>query len=66
MPLSPPWRWMLHEFPGDGDDVWCVRIGQPEKPWPARWDQGSLTFHTNDLPSDLNVPAAIVLKWRLQ
>jgi len=64
MPLSPPWNWIMHNEPADTDEVWIIRIGNPEKPFRATYQQASQTFETMDLPTTLYVPSLLVSKWR--
>ena len=64
MPLSPPWKWLMQEEPANGDTVWIVRIGGPEKPFRATWDSGSATFTTADLATPITLLGLVVLKWR--
>ena len=66
MPLSPPWKWFMQEWPNDGDTVWIVRIGDPEKPFLATWNAGSATFVTLDPPGVQTLLGLVVLKWRPQ
>lgn len=56
----------MQEWPNDGDTVWIVRIGDPEKPFLATWNAGSATFVTLDPPGVQTLLGLVVLKWRPQ
>lgn len=56
---------MLTEWPADTDNCWLVRIGNPEKPAQGTWDLGAQTFHVAVGAETIDIPALLVLKWRL-
>lgn len=64
MPLSPPWKWLSQEFPTDGQSCYFIRIGDPEKPILATWDNTNQTFNATVGMETLSVPSLLVAKWR--
>jgi hypothetical protein len=56
----------MHDLPADSANCWIIRIGQPEKPFKAIWNEGNLEFIHEAYADAFAVPLDLVLKWRLQ
>jgi hypothetical protein len=54
----------MHEQPDHDTVNWIVRIGSPEKPFRAKWDEPSQVWTTEDLPQPVQIFAMVVAKWR--
>jgi hypothetical protein len=57
---------MSAKKPDDAARCWVVRIGSPEKPWLADWQEDGFVWIPVTAYWLYGVPSTIVLKWRLE
>ncbi len=63
--MTPPWKNVLVEVPGDGVTVWIVRLAYFDTPIQATWSETNQRFdYVDSNAGAAQVPVWQVFKWR--